>query len=337
MSIIDRYIYAIGKHLPRKNKTDIQNELRSNLADTLEARYGEEPSEEQVIALVKEMGKPEKVAASYWPEGQYLVGPRLYPLFRMVVGIVITVFVIVNLVLFGVMVAFKPETLKSLEFVTDLFGGAISAFGMIVLVFAILQRLDVRPEDEKEDWDPRELPEIDEKETINRTGVIVEIIFATIFTAILVAFGGRLGGVVSLGSEMVPNPALGPYVPLLVLSLLLAIGLDIFLLWRGRWELGSRIAKIAVDLFGVGVLLALVLSHNTWLAQHGITGFMSWVDSLPSGSQFSTEQVQIMIVSGFRIGFVVALIVSSIEAISEIFRLVRGLLTTPRVPVLRAK
>lgn len=337
MNIIDRYIYAVGKNLPHKNKADIQSELRSNIADTLEARFGREPTEEQVIDLLKEVGKPEKVAASYWPEGQYLIGPRLYPLFRMVVGIVITVFVIVQLALFGVMAAFTPETLPGIEFFSDLLNSTIGAFGMVVIVFAILQRLDVRPEEENEEWDPRRLPEIDEKETVNRTGTIVEIIFATIFTAVLVGFAGRIGGVVSWGREIVPNPVLANYVPWLVISLLLGIGLDVFLLWRGRWELGSRITKIAIDLFGVGVLLVLVQAHNTWLAQHGITGLMSWVNTLPIGGLFSAEQTQIMVVSGFRIGFVVALIVTAIETITETFRLVRGLLTRSAAPILDAK
>lgn len=332
MNIIDRYIYAVGKHLPGKKKTDIQNELRSNLVDTLEARYGKEPTEDQVIALVKELGKPEKVAASYWPEGQYLIGPRLYPLFRMVVGIVISVFVMVNLVLFGVTVAFGTDVLPGLQFIGNLFNGAVFAFGMIVLVFAILQRLDVRPEDEKEDWDPRQLPEIDEQATVKRTGIIIEIIFATLFAAILAAFADKIGGVVSLGSAVIPNPALSPYVPLLVLSLLLGIGLNIFLLWRGRWELGSRIAKIAIDLFGVGVLLILVNAHNAWLAQHGITGLLSWIDTLPTAGEFNTQQAQVMIVSGFRIGFVVALIVSAVEAVTEIFRLVRWALFNRSAP-----
>jgi hypothetical protein len=111
MNIIDRYINAVGRHLPNKNKADIQNELRSTLMDALEARHGKETTEEQAATLLKEFGHPEKVAGSYWPEGRYLIGPRLYPLFRMVVGISITVFVIVQLVVYSVAVIFNRESL----------------------------------------------------------------------------------------------------------------------------------------------------------------------------------------------------------------------------------
>ena len=75
MELIDRYVYDVGRYLPRKNRADIQAELRSLLMDTLESRVKGEPSEEDVVALLKEFGPPEKVAASYWPEGQYLIGP----------------------------------------------------------------------------------------------------------------------------------------------------------------------------------------------------------------------------------------------------------------------
>ncbi|GAF71800.1 unnamed protein product, partial [marine sediment metagenome] len=89
MSLIDRYVYEVGRHLPRKNRSDIQVELRSSLIDALEDRAGREPTEAEIVELLKEFGPPKVVAASYYPEGQYLIGPPLYPLFRLLAGIVL--------------------------------------------------------------------------------------------------------------------------------------------------------------------------------------------------------------------------------------------------------
>ena len=86
MDLIERYVYEVGRQLPRKQRADIQVELKSTLVDTLEDRVEGEPSQEDEIKLLKEFGPPRKVAASYWPQGQYLIGPNLFPLFRMVVG-----------------------------------------------------------------------------------------------------------------------------------------------------------------------------------------------------------------------------------------------------------
>ncbi len=69
MELIDRYVYEVGRHLPRKDRSDIQVELQSTLVDTLEDRVEGDPSQEDVVALLKEFGSPQKVAASYWPQG----------------------------------------------------------------------------------------------------------------------------------------------------------------------------------------------------------------------------------------------------------------------------
>ena len=38
MKLIERYVTEVGKHLPRKNRLDIETELRSTLEDMLEDR-----------------------------------------------------------------------------------------------------------------------------------------------------------------------------------------------------------------------------------------------------------------------------------------------------------
>lgn len=326
MELIERYIHSVGKQLPNKNKGDILNELRSTLVDALEARYGKGASEDQIVALLKEFGHPEKVAASYWPEGQYLIGPRLFPLFKMAAGIALSVLAIVQVVILGVMLFLTPEKFPGMGYISDLFNSLVTTFGFIVLVFAILQRLDVRPDSEQEDWDPRQLPQVEEKEDVNRLGTVIEIVAALVFTFLLVWLPEKIGGVANLGAEIVPNPVLERYIPLLVSALLLGIVLDVMLLYRGRWELSTRIAKIGIDAFGVGVLIVLLAAHNHWLAAHGAGGLLSFVDAIPTSGSFSSETVQILVVNGFRIGFSVARIVTVIELGGEILHLVKRLL-----------
>jgi hypothetical protein len=67
MNLIDRYITEVGKHLPRKNRADIEAEIRSTLEDMLEERtQGEGPADEAAIMnLLKEYGSPREVAATY--------------------------------------------------------------------------------------------------------------------------------------------------------------------------------------------------------------------------------------------------------------------------------
>lgn len=323
MDLIERYIREVGRHLPRKNRADIQAELQSTLVDTLEAQVGGEASQEEVIALLKEFGSPERVAASYWPEGQYLIGPKLFPLFRMVVGITLSVFAIVQLVMLGVTIVFNQETLPALEFFGEFIASIFFAFGSIVLVFAVLQRFDVRPETEQEEWDPRDLPAIEETDTINRGWTVAEITVGFVIIAILLFLPDKIGVVLSPGMEFILNPVIISYIPLIILTMLLGIGLDVILLWRGHWETSTRIAKIATNLFGIYVLYVLITGHNTWLTQQGVAGFLPTLEALPDGSTPSMEMMQIISIQAFRMAFVIALIVTVLDTINMAYRLVK--------------
>ncbi|HEU4745527.1 MAG TPA: hypothetical protein VFS61_09835, partial [Anaerolineales bacterium] len=117
MNLIDRYITEIGKHLPRKNRADIEAEIRSTLEDMLEERKqaNGQISEAEVIELLKEYGAPRKVAESYVGPN-YLIGPRVYPTFELVTRIVMIVLFSLALVALGLSIAKSslngPEFLK---------------------------------------------------------------------------------------------------------------------------------------------------------------------------------------------------------------------------------
>lgn len=330
MELIDRYVHEVGRQLPRKQRADIQVELKSTLVDTLEARVEGEPTQEDEIELLKEFGPPNKVAASYYPQGQYLIGPSLFPLFRMVVAITMLVFVIVQLVLVGISLVFNGEVftfLTVLDIISEVLGSAFTAFAIIVIVFAILQRFDVKP-DQDDEWDPQELPEIEVQDSVNRTGTVVEITFSLVIIAILLFLPDKIGVWVTPYTEVLLNPVLTSYIPLIILSILLGIALDVITLWRGKWETSTRLAKIGVNLFGLYVLFVLISSHNAWLAEQGVTGFFSFLDTLGEG-EIGAETALILGMQAFRMGFIIAAIVISVDTVTMVYRLIKNQITPP--------
>jgi hypothetical protein len=330
MELIDRYVFEVGRHLPRKQRADIQVELKSTLVDTLEARVEGEPSQEDEIELLKEFGPPNKVAASYWPQGQFLIGPSLFPLFRMVVSITLLVFVIVQLVLVGISLVFNQEVftfLTLLDILSEMLGSAFTAFGIIVIVFAILQRFDVKP-DEDDEWDPLELPQVEPQDTVNRTGTVVGITFSLVIIAILLFLPDKIGVWVTPGTEVLLNPVLISYIPLIILSILLGIALDVITLWRGKWDVSTRVAKIGVNLFSLYVMYVLISGHNAWLAEQGVGGFLSFLESLGEGV-FDAEATLILGMQAFRMAFIIAAIVISADTVTNIYKLIKGQIIPP--------
>src|SRR5687768_10678460 len=79
MELIERYLNEIGRRLPPKTRDDILAELRSVIQDKLDERVPEgQITRAHVIEVLKSMGSPKKVAASFAGE-RYLIGPSLYP------------------------------------------------------------------------------------------------------------------------------------------------------------------------------------------------------------------------------------------------------------------
>lgn len=330
MDLIERYVYAVGRHLPRKNREDIQNELRSLLVDTLEGRLEGEPGEDDVVALLKEFGPPEKVAASYWPENQYLIGPGLYPIFRPVVGIMLGVIVVLHLIAFGVTLFFEVN-LSPLDVVANLLQSVLGMFGMVVLIFALLQRFEVRPGAVEKPWNPRDLPAVEEIEPIDKVGTIVGIALGLVFLAALNLFRERIGYVVGFDERFIPydfivNPVIVSHLPWINAAVLLSLGLDMVLLYQGRWQVGTRAAKIALNLFGAYVLYLLLDGHAVWLAQKVGTDVPLLVNMSPILQQAEASDIPLLLgMQAMRGVLVLALIATLGESAKMAYHLVRRL------------
>jgi len=318
MSLIDRYIQEVGRHLPRKNRADIKAELRSSVVDTLEDRFGPEPSETEVEGFLIEFGQPREVATSYFPEGQYLIGPSLYPLFRMIAWIVVVAVLGAQLLAWGVAVFIAGASFPVLETLGSLLNSIPVSLGWLVLTFIILQRFDVKPDLEDKTWDPQSLPKINEDEDLKRGELVFGLIFGILILVLVVFFPQWIGFVTTPGGKFYPNPVIIQYLGWIKVSLLAGIGLNIFLLWQGRQSAISRFVKIAEDLFSVFVLSLLVQGHTDWLAARGSVGFIEAVSSIADGGW------ELFGMHAFRMGFGVALIVIVIEILVMIYMMVRG-------------
>ncbi len=321
MELIDRYIHEVGRHLPRKNRQDIQAELRSLLVDTIEDRITGEPTEADIVALLEEFGAPKKVAASYYPEGQYLIGPTLYPVFSLVVVIAIASVIGAQLLSFGITTLFTEGTLNALEFFTGIMNSIPIVLGFVVIAFAVLQWLDVKADIHEEVWNPLDLPEISEFESVKRGERILGIVGAVFILGLLTLYPNRIGILNHPGGNFFDNPVITQHLGLISLALILSICLDIYLLWQGRWQNLTRIVKVGLDLFSIAILALLVQGHTVWLVERNASRFFfSNLGELAQG----LAGTQVIGMQVFRMIFGIALILSIIDVVVMGFRLIRA-------------
>jgi len=260
MNLIDKYIAEIGKHLPRKQRADIEAEIRSTLEDMLEERKRSKGQDDEalVMELLKEYGEPRKVAASYHATS-YLIGPRLFPIFEMVVKIVLSVLLGVMVLTFGFSVIrsgmTQPEMVGALgKLGLQFLSGAIAAFGNIVLVFAIIERVApaTKFDEDEEKWDPKELAKEPDPDEVKIGEEVFEIIFTVAFLIIFNAYPDKVGFIIFSGDTWSFIPVLTDaffrYLPWLNLISALQIGLNIYLLREGIWQTSTRLVSLTLKL-----------------------------------------------------------------------------------------
>jgi hypothetical protein len=287
-----------------------------------------------VIALLKEVGSPQKLASSYPGGQQYLIGPDLYPFFSMVAWIVLAAVTGAQLIAFGVAAWTGEETLNLWESLASLVSSLPAALGTVVIVFIVLQRIGVQPKLNDEPWDPRSLPEIEGMEKIKKGEQIFGIVGGSILLAIVAVIPEKIGIYMFPGGQFYPDPVILQYSGWIFVSLLAALSLNIYLLWQGRWSTSSRVAQVVVNLISIAVLAALVQGHNAWLAAHGSAGFFASIEKIET---MLSSDMQVFGMEVFKFAFAVALIVTVIETIVLIVKLLRGCFVKNAIPEIPVK
>ena len=144
MELIDRYLAAVGILLPSDERQDITAELRDILLtrrEEKEAELGRPLTRQEDEALLKAFGHPAAVAGRYGRQ-RYLIGPEIYPIYALVLKIVLAVIVGAALVTGLVNAAVGPNAVGAAirTAVGVVWTGSFAAIGAVTLMFAILER-----------------------------------------------------------------------------------------------------------------------------------------------------------------------------------------------------
>ena len=334
MKLIDRYIAEVGRHLPKKDRADIEAEIRSTLEEMLEERKQVEGAVDDavVIDILKEYGAPRKVAESYTGP-RYLIGPRIYPVFELVTRIVLVVLFAISLAGLGISLSRTelagPEFLKTLgESAAGLISALIAAFGNIVLVFVILERVLPAKEFDKEteDWNPEELAKEPDPDRVKFAEQLFELFFLALFLIILNLYPGIVGIGFFNDSEWVfISPILTEtffsYLPWINILFLLQIGLNIYLLRQGWWTSGLRIINGLLELGSIALAIVMLRGPDLMdLRAEQLRG-----TPLEESAQLFTTIINLIP----TLVLAVVIIISSIEVAQTVYRLMKSRPSSP--------
>ena len=183
MSLLDRYLDAVRKRLPRHQRDDIAAELRDILLSQIEAEEtsrGRRLSDDEIVAILKRFGRPMTVAARYGASN-YLIGPALYPAYLVCLKLVAWVLGPIAGLSLLLSVATSDNPLRDAASKLLLFTVVgLAHFAIITLIFARVER-SAASATHADQWDPRSLPSPQQLEPAPRSQLIVSILLMTLY------------------------------------------------------------------------------------------------------------------------------------------------------------
>ncbi|WP_162598710.1 permease prefix domain 1-containing protein [Nocardioides gilvus] len=164
-TLTERYVHAATRRLGDDQRDDVALELRSDIADRVEALCASEPSlstEKAEEAALIELGDPGRLAASYRGTLQHLVGPELFPTYvRVLRGILVAVVPLVTTIV-ALVAAFQGDDVGGVigASISTALNTSVHIAFWTTLSFAILER-SANPTQESlglAPWTPDNLP-----------------------------------------------------------------------------------------------------------------------------------------------------------------------------------
>lgn len=281
--LMERYIYEVTRRLPGDQREETAMELRELIGDMTEDSSMDE--------VLRKLGDPVLFARKYRNENRYLIGPEYYDNYEWVMKIVG-----IAVIMSGIVSAIVQTVLTSTwgtgmieDLIGDLVISCVGAFGLVTLIFAVLERQHVKVdlknerkwsvgELEKEPvmgrikWTPDQLsPVPDKRGLISRSESVVSVVFAVILGGLLIFAPFLLGAYVFEEDEFVKTIPLfnlnrwNIILPVLLLGLLLGFIDDLIRLVKGcycRMVMVSSIVSGSLQILTAIVLLKVLPLWN---------------------------------------------------------------------------
>ncbi|PEJ80595.1 HAAS signaling domain-containing protein [Bacillus wiedmannii] len=292
MNLIDIYVEEVAKRLPEKNREDIILELRSTIEDMLPDDYNED-DEKRVL---EKLGSPVSLANGYLDRPMYLIGPRYFDVYTILLKMIIPIAAVIALIAMVAenFVGYDGEQ-AVLDVILNLIGKGIGeiievglhVFFWLTLVFAILERTDKDKGTQPlttslKKWTPDDLKNtsyIPKKKSISKFEVFGGLMWTAIWTT-LYFYANHLVGVyhgTESGLKFVAatfnQEVLLQYWPIVVIVIVFEIGISLYKLVQGQWTKKLAIGNAILQI--VGTIVFIVIIVNPHLFNEGFITYVA--------------------------------------------------------------
>lgn len=279
--LMERYIYMVVRRLPKEQRAEIRLELIELIGEMQET---EGLSMEEVLM---KLGDPIEFAKKYRDDNNYVISPEYYENYVWILKVVL-ICVGISALISALVASLKEASglvsffsLWLAESITDLFVNGISAFGMVTLIFVILERQKVKVdlklqkswsveqmkesmEEGKKSWSPSKLdPVPDKRAGIGRSESVISILFLVILGGIFIFAPQLVGAYTFEGGKLVNTIPLfnmekwNLILPFLLAAFIAGLLENIIQLVTGYYCRAVLISNVILG--GIQVILAVIL------------------------------------------------------------------------------
>lgn len=272
--MIEKYIYAVTKELPKNAKEETAIKLRELILKKINLLDDQMTQEEKIDLVLKELGDPKRLANKYRGKERYLIGPMYFDAYISVLKIVaLSIFIGISIAS-GIAVVFSVDSL--VKFTGSYVGTLITSLAQGVMwvtgIFAFIEYSGVSLEksNQNQKWDPSQLAELPEKKArISRAESIFTIVFTTIILPIFFLSSDRIGFYFKIEKETQFFPLFNPeaislFRVVIVIIFILTIIIELLKLVKGRWTLKLAITITVLDVLSSLFLVSAISSANIW-------------------------------------------------------------------------
>lgn len=275
MNLIDRYVDEVGRHLPEKDRSDIEAEIRSMVEDTLEERGQQSKlaDEKSIAETLEEIGDPKLLAYKYSPTKRYLIGPDWYDMYLTTLKRVLFMALpIVAMVAFALVFTKNPIDFgraigQAVDTVINVGTGILF---WVTVGFVIAEHSNAKPEEElgsskTKAWTVAQLPTSSAKRQISVSDVLTNIVFYSLFTAwiVLPPFFAWVRG--DEGFLPVFHPDLwNVWFPIFAVIAILTLIIELFKLKIGNWTTALTVSNVILCIGTILYIIALITTQEVF-------------------------------------------------------------------------
>ncbi|MFC0678493.1 permease prefix domain 1-containing protein [Lysobacter korlensis] len=300
-TLTDRYVAAVLRGVPEKQRTDVEQELRASVADAVDGmlEQGAEPAAAERSVLTG-LGDPDRLAADYSDRPLYLIGPSLFLHYWRLLKVLLAVVVPVSMIAVAL-----AQTLAGSSVGTVFAGAFTTGFNLVVhlgfwvtVVFVILERSGPEARKSLGDWTLDRLPELPA-----RRQTLLDAVGAITWIAVLIAllFVQQFFVFVEGRSMPVLNPELWSFwFPVLVLLLAAEIVLEVVRYRVGRWTVPLAVVNAALNVAVAAIVIGLLRAGS--LLNDRFFAAVGWPEGGGAdGAIAVVGTVAMVVVAGFSI------------------------------------